>query len=507
MEVVCGGNSIANSENLTLGKKVFIRQLNWAWGMLLLMPAIVFSQVPQNEVVEDTESSPIEKLGTEYHNGIKLLQNRFRIDYNVEEVTMVFFREYGSAPVVLVQPDGSKIFQSQVDGKDIFWYDSDTYDMISIKNPVPGPWQAVGQILEGSRVMVLSDIKLHADPLPPIIFSGEILKQTAYLTNGNEPIDYSEFRDVVNLAIELISTNNPNFDNFGADNETIATFEDNGRGMDERPLDGIFTGQFNLTVPAGEWKPVFRVVTPMFTREQVDPPLRLYPNPVLIGAELDGGGEGYHKVMIDVDRELVDINTLLVDGKIRFPNGDIQNFSLTEPSDQAREHLVINFEEGIFRVKLTAYGKTVNGRDFILDVPEYQFLAEGNQSEEETIDTEVEVGAGAGQVPDMEATILDEESLSETGSAQEEGIDDDTLMILLIAVNGGIVLVGTIVVGFVLWRRKKANASQKQAPSAASEAPSVKDDDDAANLQEAKSSGVVAKVTGLFKKKPKENES
>ena len=243
---------------------------------------------PEATARQAESESPIALIGNDYENGIKLLQNRFRIDHNVKEVTMVFFREYGSAPVVLVRPDGSKIFQSQVEGEDIFWFDSDTYDMISIKNPVPGPWQAVGQIVEGSRVMVLSDIALHAEPLPPILFSGEILKQTAFLTNGDKPIDYSQFRDVVELTIDLVSTNNPNYDNFGADDQQIATFEDNGRGMDEAPLDGVFTGQFNLNVPAGEWQPVFRVTTPMFTREQVDPPLRLYPNPVKIDVELDG---------------------------------------------------------------------------------------------------------------------------------------------------------------------------------------------------------------------------
>ena len=262
---------------------------------------------------------------------------------------MCFFRKFGSAPVVLVKPDGTKIFQGDAEDQGMFWYDSATYDMINIKKPTPGPWQAVGQILPGSRVMVLTELQLHADPLPEVIFSGEILKQTAYLTNDGEPIDYTEFRDVVGLDMKLVSTNNPNYNNFGADEQTIATFEDNGRGMDEAPLDGVFTGQFNLSVASGEWTPIFIVSTPMFTREQVDPPLMLYPNPIKIEVEQDGGGDGYHKLIIDVERELVDINTLLIDGKVRFPNGDVQNFSLTEQSDQSREHLIVNFEYGVYR--------------------------------------------------------------------------------------------------------------------------------------------------------------
>ena len=481
------------------------------WGILILMvsgfcaaqDAVPETQTETNNQPEAETPSPLTELGTDYQNSIELLRNRFRIDYKVDEITMVFFREFGSAPVVLVRPDGSKIFQSQVEGDDIFWYDSDTYDMISIKNPVPGPWQAVGQILPGSRVMVLSDIQLHAEELPSVIFSGEILKSTAYLTNGDKPIDYNEFRDVVELTIELISTNNPNYDNFGANDQLIATFEDNGRGMDEAPLDGTFTGQFNLSVPPGEWRPVFRVTTPMFTREQENAPILLYPNPIKLEVELDGGGERYHKLLIDADRELVDIESLLIDGKIRFPNGDIQNFSLTEPSADVREHLIVAYEEGVFRIKLTAYGTTSEGRDFILDVPEYSFLAEA--PEPEVVDPMLQEESAGGKV---QAEVIDAEQGLDLESdigirnsppdpVDDNSMDDDTVVMLIIAVNGAIIVVGILVVSGVMLKRKMA---RKKAAAASQPAESEK----APNTNDAggdkKAGGLLAKLTGMFKK-------
>mgnify|MGYP006148303009 FL=1 len=42
-------------------------------------------------------------------NQISLFDNRFRIDDKVEEITLLLFRRRGSASVVLVKPDGSKI--------------------------------------------------------------------------------------------------------------------------------------------------------------------------------------------------------------------------------------------------------------------------------------------------------------------------------------------------------------------------------------------------------------
>ena len=429
-------------------------------------------KVPENDGSDQKQKStpdsaevPIARLGDDYQNSITLLQNRFRVDHNVEEVTMVFFRDYGSAPIVLVRPDGSKIYQSRAEEENVKWYDDAAFDMITIKNPVPGPWQAVGQIKPDSRIMVISDISLHAEPLPSTIFSGEILKQTAYLANGDEPINQPEFRDVVKLEIELVSTNNPNFDNFGADNTVIATFEDNGRGMDERPLDGTFTGQFNLSVPAGEWKPVFRVITPMYTREQVDPNLMLYPNPVELDVVMAEGDENYHTLMIDVNREQVDIQSILVDGKIRYPNGDLQNFSLTEPSPAVRTQRILALDEGQFRAKLTVYGKTTQGRDFILDVPPFTFQA---APPEVVLPAAEDAAQTAEEASERNTEEVSEDTEVPSSSAHEDEMSTGTLVILLVAVNGTILLIVLIAVGIVIRRRKQTTATASGEDSGAS---------------------------------------
>lgn len=469
--------------------------------LCLLISFSTLAQQEQSPPDEQVDTSPIQELGDNYHNSIKLLQNRFRIDYEVEEITMVFFRKFGSAPVVLVRPDGSKIFQVNADGEDIFWYDSTTYDLINIKNPTPGPWQAMGDILPQSRVMVLSDVQLHADPLPEVIFSGEILKQTAYLTNGGERINYPEFRDVISLDIRLLSTNNPNYNNFGADEQTIATFEDNGRGMDEKPLDGTFTGQFNLAVPDGEWTPVFVVSTPMFTREQVDPPLMLYPNPIKISIVPDGGGDGYHKLVIDAEREFVDMTSLLIDGKVRFPNGDVQNFSLTELTPEAREHLVVNYEFGVYRIKLTAFGSTKDGRDFILDVPEYTFLAETPVEEiAETPLTDPESGEVAidpenpdaiidpAAIPEQDMLDVNEENVEEEPSMQTS-----TMINLIVGINGFILIIGCLMIWFFTRPKKPATVPSGEVTEAPAKASAL--------------SSISKSVGNIFSKKKKDKSA
>ena len=453
----------------------------------LIIPPVLSQEIA---TAAPDSPSPIASLGNEYQNSIALLQNRFRVDYNVDEVTMVFFREFGSAPVVLVRPDGSKIFQTQAEQENAVWFDDDTFDMVTIKKPVPGPWQAVGQIVPGSRIMVVSDIALHAQPLPEVIFSGEILKQTARLTNGGEPVSEPGFRDVVGLDIEFVSTNNPNYDNFSSDREVIARFEDNGQGMDERPSDGVFTGQFNLNVAAGEWRPVFRVSTPMYTREQVDAPVMLYPNPVSMSVEqVEQEGE-YHTLSIAADPALIQTDTLLIDGKVRYPNGDIQNFSITEPQQGLRTQQILNIDIGTYTVKLTTYGQTISGRDFILDVPEFRFDVEP-PPEEDIYDEAITAPEDNVQAPESDTFVQPPEP---------ETMQDSTLYMLLGVVNGSILLIAGLIVGFIIWRRKKAAAPVNTEPSMAKKETKTTE----ADLTAESKPGLLTKLTGIFKKKPKE---
>lgn len=451
---------------------IMVRLICW---LLLFASLWVNGQQQEQGEQPEVDLSPLTDLGSEYENSIKLLQNRFRIDYEIDEITMVFFREYGSLPVVLVRPDGSKIFSGQADGDKVYWYDAATYDLINIKKPMPGPWQAVGQVLPESRIMVLSEVQLHAEPLPPVVFSGEILKQTAYLTNGDDPIENNQFRDVVTLLIDFVSTNNPNFDNFGAADEEIAEFTDDGLGMDETPMDGVFTGQFNLNIVPGQWIPVFRVNTPMYSREQIDDPIRLYPNPIKPGVVLDTVGDGYHTLYIDTDREHVDINSLLVDGKVRFPNGDIQTFSLTSPSDQPREHLIVNYEYGVFRINLTVYGQTHDGRNFILDVPEYSFLSEPPALQEpeppmpeptdgtaDDITGQQSADGNTAQQPVDLADMTAGEVPSPEPAEKEDEMSTTTMVIWLVVLNGGVLLLGAMVIWMVLGKKKTAKKPKKQ---------------------------------------------
>ena len=73
---------------------------------------------------------------------VPLLDNRFRIDYGIKEVSFIIKRQPGSPSVILVRPDGSKLYAGRVQAPEVGWLALGDQDVITIRHPMAGPWQA-----------------------------------------------------------------------------------------------------------------------------------------------------------------------------------------------------------------------------------------------------------------------------------------------------------------------------------------------------------------------------
>ena len=314
-------------------------------------------------------------------NQIPLLNNRFRIDYEIDEITLVFFRKKGAPSVVLVKPDGSKVYARTAKDHQMEWHDDKTYDLIKIKQPTPGPWQAIGVILPESRIMVLTDIDLEVDPLPTDMMVGESLKVTARLTNGGKPINAKDFRDVLKLDVLLISTQKPEYDNQNQTVLELTSFRDDGKNFDERPRDAIFTGEFKLDFPAGEWIPKYIVKTPLYTRELMQAPIIVQRAPVEYAVVEALAEAERHQLTYTINDGPADGNTVAFQGRIRFPNNEVQSFTLGEMPGNSRLLAIANAGVGTYRVENMMFGRTKSGREFVMSLPEYTFAAVGPKVE------------------------------------------------------------------------------------------------------------------------------
>ncbi|OKY25567.1 TIGR03503 family protein [Thalassotalea sp. PP2-459] len=309
-------------------------------------------------------------------NRVPYFDNRFHIDAQLEEITLLFYRRSGTPPIILVRPDGSKIKVTNAEKGKVEWYDDTTFDMIRIVRPMPGPWQAIGAILPDSKIMIVSEVKLEVEPLADILLSGETLKITSKLYNQEKAIDDPLFNDVIKLTIDFYSTNNTGYDNFGAEPIEIGTFRDDGYELDEYARDGIFTGEFELNFSPGEWTPIYRVIMPMATRELRQKLVIVRPNPISIEVKPTTDPLAFHEVTIHIDDSYVDPDSLIFQGKITYPDRQSEPFAIMEGNGTARVKEIGYTEPGVHRITLNAFGNTKNGREFRLVVPDFTFNVE-----------------------------------------------------------------------------------------------------------------------------------
>ena len=392
-------------------------------------------------------------------NQIPYFDNRFRIDAQIDELTLLFYRHSGSKPIILIQPDGSKLKIDSVDKEKVEWFDDATFDMIRIKKPMPGPWQAVGDILPNSKIMVVSDVKLEVAPLPNIVLSGETLKITGQLFNGDKAIENPLFRHVIKLDVDFYSTNNSAYENFGADAIKISSFRDDGHDLDEYSGDNVFTGEFELDFAPGEWQPVYLVNLPMATREIRQAPIILQKNPITLSVDLAKKEGEFHQVHFTIDKEFVDVDSLIFQGKTRFPDKQIEPFSIMEATGDKRTIKVEYTEPGIYRVNVRAFGQTTNGREFRLVVDEFSF----NVKAPDVIDIIDENGnltreSENDSVPQQSAEELlaiELENAKRLFKEKEDLKQQETIIAIVVA-NVSIILIVLIGFSLVRWRKSKA---------------------------------------------------
>ena len=446
-----------------------------AFFLLLLMNVNhAFSQessnvnAEENRVVIET-GKPLTKGNIEFYksdnvtNEIPYFDNRFHIDAKLEEVTLIFFRDRGSKPIILVQPDGKKIRVSDFDKEKVEWHDDRTFDMIKINKPMPGPWQAIGDILPKSKILVVSEVKIEVDPLPEIVLSGETLKVVGKLYNGSEKIEVTQFRDVVELDVNFFSTNNSAYDNFGADALKLTSFRDDGEDLDEYAGDSLYTGEFLLDFAAGEWQPVFLIKLPLVTRELRQNPILLHKSPIIISVETSEVEATPHKLILKIDQTHVDPSSLVFQGKITFPDKQTRPFSIMDdegsktPTSRLKD--IPYTEPGIHRVNVSAFGRTTSGREFRLVVPEYTFNVTGNLNgllltrfDGEGTEQTVTVDKAEQLLADMEAKLEEEK-------AKQLEIEEAKNMqtIIMIAAGNGIIIILALVL-FLLNRKRKTKA-------------------------------------------------
>lgn len=239
------------------------------------------------------------------------LDNRFRVDPTVTQVSFVVKRDSNSNSVVLVRPDGHKYYAWR-HPDNVTWYDEPGMDIISIENPMPGPWQAVGKVTPTNQVTVLSDLKLDIDNLPARLYQSETLKFTARLTQSGKRLTMRDFLDRVKLSVVFYEY----IENLEAQPKTAlpmpipqGEFADDGMGYDEVAGDGAFTVAMPVNVLPGKYRVKISSENGIFLRT-VEQEVLVYPPPLKASFIQGRGNNVYHQVVVSAEEGAIKLGSL-----------------------------------------------------------------------------------------------------------------------------------------------------------------------------------------------------
>ncbi|EGQ7664636.1 TIGR03503 family protein [Vibrio parahaemolyticus] len=257
-------------------------------------------------------------------SAMSLLDNRFRVDPTIEQITFLVYREQSSQPVVLVRPDGKKYY-AWGSYDNVRWYQEPSLDIISVDNPMPGPWQAVGKVTPKNNIRLISHLKLSTDVFPNRLYNGEALKFTARLTSDDKPLVLRDFLDRVNLRVtftkfvenedELIKEARPV-------PMIIGEFSDDGRGLDEQAGDGVFTVKLPIEVEPGKYRARITSGNGVFLRAQ-EQVILVYPNPVSRTFIQSRSPEKPHQLVVSAEQGMIAPGSIAVNVEQNAPDGFI----------------------------------------------------------------------------------------------------------------------------------------------------------------------------------------
>ncbi|EIZ1044938.1 TIGR03503 family protein [Vibrio parahaemolyticus] len=379
-------------------------------------------------------------------SAISLLDNRFRVDPTIEQITFLVYREQSSQPVVLVRPDGKKYY-AWGSYDNVRWYQEPSLDIISVDNPMPGPWQAVGKVTPKNNIRLISHLKLSTDVFPNRLYNGEALKFTARLTSDDKPLVLRDFLDRVNLRVtftkfvenedELIKEARPV-------PMIIGEFSDDGRGLDEQAGDGVFTVQLPIEVEPGKYRARITSGNGVFLRAQ-EQVILVYPNPVSRTFIQSRSPEKPHQLVVSGEQGMIAPGSIAVNVEQNAPDGFITYSQGQVSQDGMKTTLNLDNDPELGKYSW-------RGEIFATDFATQRALVFPIQ--EQTFSVVDEVDLEAARIA-KEAELAEQRRIEMEKRIIAEREAERKRSMIIIAV-GNVVMLLIAIVAWIVWRKLKS---------------------------------------------------
>ncbi len=413
----------------------------------------------------------------------------FQVDSGVKEFTALIFSTSqqggaeSSGALTLVTPSGTKVTKA-LHPDNLRWVSETGYDLITVDQPRPGAWGLEGALGDGSRVTVVSDLRMVVGDLPARFYRGQTVNINAAFYEEQSQITNPDFLGVMEVSLML-------------------TTEDDRSGRKvlsgkSPPEDGVYRDVIQRLEQPGNYQIDLIADGQTFSRK-FSSVIALRP-PVQIVVSARGAPEkSEYSVTVTPEHPDLDIEGSSVAMTVTAPDGEVRTSQLSYSQQRRHWQGAVTPEQGdgVYTLALEFTGSTLEGLDVnytpesfqarfpretgaqnvrvpLAPAPQASQPAEPKQSEPEPAETrepeapqdsarsvedEAIASASYADVAIPEGGPIDISQLETPLEAEEVVADqnaDEGISPLWLAGAGGAVVLAVIAGGLFWWRKRRS---------------------------------------------------
>src|SRR5208337_4372382 len=127
--------------------------------------------------------------------------NSFSIDKDIKEA-IVFISKKAGTMTTLVDPSGKKNTPAKF-GQNMQWYQTKLFDLITVRDPVPGKWQVNLSTKEGNKVFVITNLSLKSSFNSNFVKKNEKVSGDVWLERDGAILKEKDILDQIVLSADL----------------------------------------------------------------------------------------------------------------------------------------------------------------------------------------------------------------------------------------------------------------------------------------------------------------
>ncbi|WP_166268409.1 VWA domain-containing protein [Marinobacter caseinilyticus] len=284
---------------------------------------------------------------------VPIESNGFEVDGGVEEFTALIFTgdvataKTPSGVLALKTPGGSQMTATHKP-ENLRWVVEPGYNLITVEKPQPGRWQIEGTLGEGSRVTVVSDLRLVVEKLPARFYQGQAVSVNAAFYEDTLLVSDPDFLSVLNVNLMLT-----------ADDGRMGSKQ---LSAEQPPADGVYRDVIQrLSVP-GDYRLELIADGTTFSRK-FSRTITLRP-PVQVVVDAEGSpSDTRYSVTVRPEHPDLDVEHSEVIMAVAFNNGETVATRLPFSVRDGEWAAVITPDQGngTYRVGVAFQGRTTGG--------------------------------------------------------------------------------------------------------------------------------------------------